>query len=128
MNKTELVRSRGRLVANALAGSWRTFPPPLNLSPEDLDEITPLLYNSGAAALGWRRIRETQLSSTPSAEVLHQGYRLQALQGAISQSKIEIVHRLLQEAQLDAILVKGWAVERASATLAAHGALLDKAS
>ena len=110
MNKNELIRSRGRLVAEALTGSWRTAPPPLNLSPEDLDEITPLLYNSGAAALGWRRIRDTELSTTPSAEVLHQGYRLQALQVAISQSKIEIVHRLLQEARIDAILVKGWAV------------------
>ena len=110
MNKSELIRSRGRLVAEALAGSWRTAPPPLSLSPEDLDEITPLLYSSGAAALGWRRIRDTELSTTPSAEVLHQGYRLQALQVAISQSKIEIVHRLLQEARIDAILVKGWAV------------------
>ena len=110
MNNSELIRSRGRLVAEALNGSWRTYPPPLNLSPEDLDEITPLLYNSGAAALGWRRIRDTQLRTTASAEVLHQGYRLQALQVAISQSKIEIVHRLLQEARVDAILVKGWTV------------------
>ena len=104
------VKSRGLVIASLLAGSWRTAPPPLNLSPEDLDEITPLLYNSGAAALGWRRIRDTELSTTPSAEVLHQGYRLQALQVAISQSKIEIVHRLLQEVRVDAILVKGWAV------------------
>ena len=105
-----VVKTRGQLIATLLAGSWRTSPPPLNLSPEDLDEITPLLYNSGAAALGWRRIRETQLRTTASAEVLHQGYRLQALQVAIRQTKIEIVHRLLQEASIDAILVKGWAL------------------
>jgi len=92
-------KSRGNLVAATLAGSWRISTPPLQLSLEDLDEITPLLYNSGAAALGWRRIQDTQLRTTASAEVLHQGYRLQALQVAISQTKIEIVHRLLQEAE-----------------------------
>jgi len=106
------VKSRGLVIASVLTGSWRNALPPLNLSPEDLDEITPLLYNSGAAALGWRRIRDTQLSTNASAEVLHQGYRLQTLQVAIGQTKIEIVHRLLQEARIDAILVKGWAVAR----------------
>jgi len=111
MSKREVViKTRGLVIANLLAGSWRTAPPPLNLSPEDLDEITPLIYNSGAAALGWRRIRETHLRTTASAEVLHQGYRLQALQVAISQQKIEIIHRLLQEARIDAILLKGWTV------------------
>jgi hypothetical protein len=111
MNQREVVvRTRGLLIATMLAGSWRTAPPPLNLSPEDLDEITPLLCSSGAAALGWRRVRDTELSATPSGEVLHQRYRLQALQVAISQTKIEIVHRLLQEAGIDAILVKGWSV------------------
>lgn len=111
MSRREVVvKTRGLLIATVLAGSWRTSPPPLNLSAEDLDEITPLLYSSGAAALGWRLIRETGLSTTPSAEVLHQGYRLQALQVAISQNKIEVVHRLMRAAGIDAILVKGWAV------------------
>jgi hypothetical protein len=110
VKKSELVRSRGRLVADTLAGSWRTSPPPLDLSSADLDAITPLLYNSGAAALGWRRICHTELSTTESGRVLHQGYRLQALQFAMLQDKIAIVHQLLNEACIDAILVKGWAV------------------
>jgi hypothetical protein len=111
MNRREAAEtSRGDLVAATLAGSWRTSMPPLELSLEDLNEITPLLYNSGAAALGWRRIRDTALSTTPSAEVLHQGYRLQALQVAIRLEKIELVHRLLQAARINAILMKGWAV------------------
>ena len=79
------------------------------MSETDLDEVTPLLYGSGAAALGWWRLRETDWNSTPSAIVLHQAYRLQALQSAIHEQKIEKVFRLLRQTSLDAILAKGWA-------------------
>ena len=90
------VSFRGRLVATALAGSWRTVPPAeLNLSPTQFDEVTPLLYDSGAAALGWWRIRETALRETPSGELLHQAFRLLALQANIHQTKIQNLFRLV---------------------------------
>jgi len=108
--KHATARSRGLLVAATLAGSWRALLPTLRLSADDLDEVTPLLYNSGGAALAWYRIRETELRATASAEVLHQGYRLQALQIAMRLEKIELVYQLLGEANIDAIMVKGWAV------------------
>lgn len=103
-------KSRGLLVASILAGSWRASPSPLNLSPEDLDEITPLLYGSGAEALAWRCVSNTELSTTAPAQLLHQAYRLQALQVAMRREKIETIHRFLKQASVDAILVKGWAV------------------
>jgi hypothetical protein len=101
---------KGNLVATILSGAWRISPfPPLNLSEAELDEITPLLCASGAAALAWRRISNTHLRDTSSAEVLHQAYRLQALQTAIHEEHIEKVFRLLRAASVDAVLAKGWA-------------------
>lgn len=102
--------SRSRLVATFLAGSWRTSDfPPLDISESQLDAVTPLLYGSGGAALGWWRVRNTELRTAPSAEVLHQAYRLQVLQSGIHEEKIRRVFRLLGETSIKAILVKGWA-------------------
>ena len=101
---------KGSLVARVLEGAWRSSEfPPLDLSEAELDEVTPLLYGSGAAALGWRRLSNTNLRETPSAEVLHQAYRLLSLQSEIHEQKIEKVFRLLREAAVDAVLGKGWA-------------------
>lgn len=98
------------MVSTILAGSWRKSNfPPLDFSETQLDEVTPLLYGSGAAALGWWRVRNTELRTTASAEVLHQAYRLQVLQSGIHEEKIRKVFRLLGKASIEAILVKGWA-------------------
>lgn len=107
------VSSRGRLVATALAGSWRTSPPAeLNLSATEFDEVTPLLYDSGAAGLGWWRVRATELRETPSGELLHQAFRLLALQANIHQTKIQNLFRLLRAAGIEPILLKGWGIAR----------------
>jgi Uncharacterised nucleotidyltransferase len=107
-------RSRkGKLVARALAGSWRSFSlPSFDLSAAELDEVTPLLYGSGAAALGWWRLRNTNLQDESSAAVLQQAYRLLALQSAIHEQKLEKVFRLLRQASVEAVLAKGWAAAR----------------
>lgn len=108
--KLDQPQSRSSLISAILAGSWRKSDlPPLNLSESQLDEVTPLLYGSGAAALGWWRVRNTELQTTSSAEVLHQAYRLQVLQSGIHEEKIEKVFRVLRQASIEAILVKGWA-------------------
>ncbi|MCU1265034.1 MAG: hypothetical protein JWM21_1352 [Acidobacteria bacterium] len=102
--------SRSRLVSRVLAGSWRTSDfPPLDITPAELDEVMPLLYGSGAAALGWWRVRNTELRAIAAAEVLHQAYRLQVLQAGIHEEKIERVFRLLADASIEALLIKGWA-------------------
>ena len=102
--------SRGTLVSEILAGSWRhSQPPSLSLSEFQLDEVTPLLYGSGAAALGWWRIRESEFRTTSSGVVLHQAYRLQSLQSAIHEEKIQKIFRLCRDAAVDPILIKGWA-------------------
>src|SRR6266851_1958352 len=100
---------KGSLVARILAGSWRRDAlTELQLSQSELEEVTPLLYGSGAAALGWWRIRETDLRASPSAEGMHQADRLQALQSGIHEQKIQKVFRWLRTESIESILVKGW--------------------
>src|SRR6266850_1787629 len=109
MKSLEAAR-KGSLVARVLAGAWRMeSSPTLQISERELDEITPLLYSSGTAALGWRRVSKTPLRDCSSAEVLHQAYRLQSLQSQIHEQKIEKVFSLLRQAQVEAVLAKGWA-------------------
>jgi len=116
----------GRLVATALSHSWRdskadSTNPQLNqtkwatspeLSPTDFDVVTPLLYDSGAAGLGWWRIRDTQLSDTPSGELLHQAFRLLTLQARIHEQQIQRIFRVLRAGNIEPILIKGWSVAR----------------
>jgi hypothetical protein len=100
----------GHLVAEVLSGSWRCSGIPiLQLTEPELDAVTPLLYDSGTAALGWHRLKETSLRDSSSAEMLHQAYRLQSLQSEVHEQKIEKVFRLFREAQIEGLLAKGWA-------------------
>ncbi|HEV8715712.1 MAG TPA: nucleotidyltransferase family protein [Candidatus Binatia bacterium] len=107
-----LAESSGRLVAVAPAGSWRRSPPACECSAAELEEIAPLLLSSGAAALGWWRIRHTDLRTAPAAEGLHQAYRLNTLQAALQQRTIAQVLTRLRSVEIEPILVKGWAAAR----------------
>jgi hypothetical protein len=102
----------GSLVAAVLAGSWRTQPPPLDISLSEFNEVTPLLYESGAASLGWQRIQSAEFANSPSGDLLHQAYRLQLLQSSINETKIRKVFRLLRSAGIEPLLFKGWSVAR----------------
>lgn len=80
----------------------------MEISEIELDEVAPLLYGSGAGALGWWRLRQTSLQDTASAEFLHQAYRLQLLQSGIHEEKIAKVFQVLRNESVEPILVKGW--------------------
>ena len=105
-------QSRGNLVSAILAGSWREPASPLQLSQTELDEVTPLLYQSGGAGLGWWRVSHTEMESSPSAELLHQAFRLQTLHASINATKIKKVFALLRSANIEPIVFKGWSVAR----------------
>jgi hypothetical protein len=83
-----------------------------DLSLTDFDLVRPLLYDSGAAGLGWWRIRDTDLSQTPSGELLHQAFRLLTLQARIHEQHIQRVFRSLRAGNIEPILIKGWSVAR----------------
>jgi len=110
MTKRSFTSHHGKLVAAALTGSWRADPPPGELSAAELDEIAPILKTSGAAALAWWRL--TRTGQTESAEPFFPAYKEQTLQAAVHDDDIALVYRRLHEANLDALVVKGWAVAR----------------
>jgi hypothetical protein len=103
----------GRFVAQGLRHSWRDE---ISLRPDfshpDFEAVTPLLYDSGAAALGWWSIRDTDLADSPSGELLHQAFRLLTLQAAIHKTKIEKVFGCFRAAKIEPILIKGWSIAR----------------
>ena len=111
MNVWSSASRSGRLVANALRHSWR-LSTTSDLALADFEAITPLLYDSGAAGLGWWSVRDTDLADSPSGELLHQAFRLLTLQAAIHQTKVEKVFRCFRAANVEPVLVKGWSVAR----------------
>src|SRR5689334_8108872 len=104
--------SLGGVVARLLEGSWRAVPPTSNITPEELNQILPLLLKSGAASLAWRAIRNGPLSKSESAIELRSAYQLHSLQAAVHRSEIEEVVSLLNSAGIEPFLVKGWSVAR----------------
>jgi len=104
--------SRGKLVAQLLAGAWRASPPASLTTAEDLAEIAVLLLKSGASALAWHSLRESQLRNCPAASQLHQAYRLHSLQGAISERSLKQVIPVFRSFGAEPVLVKGWATAR----------------
>jgi hypothetical protein len=103
---------KGRLIAKVLAGSWRPSPAPLDLSEAHLEIVAPLLLTTGAGALAWRRVANSDLQGAPTALELKQAYRLHALQSAINESNLVQALNDLQSGGIEPILVKGWAVAR----------------
>ncbi|HEY0003493.1 MAG TPA: nucleotidyltransferase family protein [Pyrinomonadaceae bacterium] len=108
-----LVGRRSELIAEILNRSWRTNPPPLEISASELDQVAPLLQGSGAAALGWWRIsRSSQLKDREAARELEQSYRLLLLRDSVHQRDIKGAIELLRSAGVEPLLAKGWAMAR----------------
>ncbi len=102
----------GKLIANVLAGSWRSAPQPLEISPEELEAVAPSLLETGAGALAWRRVMDSELRSSHAASQLEQAHRMHALKAAIHERDICEVLALLRARGIEPVLVKGWAVAR----------------
>lgn len=111
MTRTSAIET-GSLVAACLAGAWRTEPPAFDLATTDFEKVAPLLLQTGAGALGWWRVRESELQSCVAAQELRPAYRLNTLNSRINQSKIEKVFALLRSVGIEPILIKGWAAAR----------------
>src|SRR5439155_15351053 len=120
---SSIARHRGQIVADFLARSWRETPPPLDIPTDELELITALLFDSGGVGLAWWCIRESDLKKTSHGTLLHQGYRLQALRSAMQEERTENIFRLLRDAGIEPILIKGWSVARLypHPTLRAYG-------
>ncbi|MEK6288268.1 MAG: nucleotidyltransferase family protein [Acidobacteriota bacterium] len=104
--------SRGLLIARLLAGAWRASPPQPTTSSLELEQLAPLLLNSGAGALAWCKLRHSELSCSAVADQLHQAYRLQSLQAALHERSLKQVISLLRGIGVEPMLVKGWSIAR----------------
>ena len=103
---------RGALVARALVGAWRNDPPALDFNLEELNDVAPMLLGSGAGALGWWRVRYSDLRISPIALELQEGYRFHTVRAGLHEREIREVINLLRTAGIEPILIKGWAIAR----------------
>jgi hypothetical protein len=105
--------SHGSAVAAALVGAWRKSPPSLEMSGGRVAEITPLLRQSGAGALGWWRLRYSEAQVPPTAiQQLRNTYLQYAIHAAEQERQIAEAFRVLRSADIEPILLRGWAVGR----------------
>lgn len=97
-------------MARVLAGSWRQATPELEITDEELATVTPALLQTGAGALGWRRVH-TSRTSAASSELL-QAYRIHAVQAVLHEVQIQETLKALRSKGVEPILVKGWSIAR----------------
>jgi len=102
----------GKLIAEVLTHAWRQTPSPLTIPIGLLNIVAPLLLSSGAGALGWNRVGNSALRSSPAGLEFQQAYRLHSLQSAIAERNLKLVLAILRSASVEPVLVKGWAVAR----------------
>lgn len=103
-------RSPGQLLAAVLAGAWRSAPSPLEMSAQELDVVTPRLIGSGAGALGWWRVRHSDLRTSTAALQLQQVYRQHTLRAALHERDLAQVITRLRAGGVESCVVKGWAI------------------
>jgi len=100
------------LIARTLAGSWRRSVTSPEISSFELAAISRLLIQSGAGALAWWRIRDSELATSDSATELHQVYRVHRLEASLHLRRIKYALGKLREVGIEPVLVKGWNVAR----------------
>ncbi|MEP6706939.1 MAG: nucleotidyltransferase family protein [Pyrinomonadaceae bacterium] len=102
----------GTTVAELLSRSWRRNAPCLKMPRKRLAQVVPLLLRTGSAALGWLRVRDSDLADFPEARELEAGYRQHAMEAVIHELQIQDVFRRMRAAGIEPLLLKGWAVAR----------------
>lgn len=111
MNAAE-TRHIGGTIARVLAGSWRSTPPPLEVSTGDIARALPIVARTNAAALFWWRLRDRAPTDIPGLEVLHDTFRYNALHAEHQQARLASLLRLLRAASIEPVLLKGWDLAR----------------
>ncbi len=102
----------GKRIAFVLACAWRSLPPSISISVSELAAIKPLLFNSGSAALGWWRIKHSDMEMSDEAAQLQQAYKLNTLMAAASHREIEQAITFLRANGLEPLMGKGWTIAR----------------
>lgn len=98
------------LLKRALEGSWRRSCPPLDMAVEDLTIVAQLAMRAGASGLVWRRLGNA-LRDTAVGEQLRRAYYGCVLKNELHRRELKNAVEALNGAGIDAVLVKGWALE-----------------
>jgi hypothetical protein len=100
------------VVAEVLAGSWRRDTTSLNLNPNQLANIVPLLFGSGGGSSAWHRIQYSEVASSPLGFQFQQAYRKHTLEAARHERDIKTIFTLLRSNDIEPLLIKGWSIAR----------------
>lgn len=104
--------ARGRRIAGLLSRFWCSPPPSPGLSPNQLQELIPILERQGSGGLAWFRIRSTPLAQLPNAPRLQNAYRHHTLQVRIRERQLLEAIGHFRRWKVDPILAKGWTLGR----------------
>jgi hypothetical protein len=102
----------GRQMTAVLAGSWRHSPAPLEMSAAALGQVTMGLLRSKAGALGWWRVRQSSLRTSPAGNRLREAYHNHSLQAALHGHRLSRIVTRLRQGGVEPLLVKGPAIAR----------------
>src|SRR6266498_1041862 len=97
-------------IAALLYTAWRPVPESPEFSVAALAEAVPLLKGTGAAALGWWRLRNSALRDEAVTLGLLDAYRYHAIRAAVRQKQIQETFQIFKSFQVEPMLVKGWAI------------------
>jgi hypothetical protein len=103
---------QGRRLVAVLSGSWRSEPPPVTLDATGWDATVVRLMETGGGAIGWWRIRGSNLRYERASSRLQNAYYLHSLEAFRNESRVVQVLRKCCAAGLDPILAKGWVTAR----------------
>lgn len=111
-NTGTIIPGLGSLAVRALAGAWRDRPVALELAGSEFDAAAAYLLDFGGAELLWYRIRESVPHDAATTARLQEVYRYASVHVRLHETEIERVFSVLNAADIDAILIKGWSVAR----------------
>lgn len=102
---------RGSLMAELLSAAVHGRMPD-SIGAPDLSDLLPVLLRLGTGPLAWWALRKSTLTDDPSASLLRDGYRVEAIRAAIADAELMNLFADATAAGLSPILGKGWSVAR----------------
>jgi hypothetical protein len=103
---------QGRRLSAVLSGSWRPAPPPATFDPDGWEATTVRLLETGGGAIGWWRVRGSNLRGDRASSDLQSAYYLYSLEALRKEALVAEVLRRCCAAGIDPILAKGWVTAR----------------
>ena len=90
-----------------LHGIWREQLPELQLDVAAWERLAPLLIETRAAPLIWRRLRDSPLAAHPLAAPFQQRHRAEWMLARVRLAQLETLLQTLRAANIEAVPVKG---------------------